>query len=80
MTQLRIDLRVLPDNKNICLMCHLSSECNRCCNKCKEGCNSKQKCQLKTSKEDQIERLSTWIHHIQTIPYYKRLYKSLQNN
>ena len=47
-----------PNNKEICIMCHLSSTCDKCCKKCEEGCNSHQICHIGIGK--QADRLAAW--------------------
>lgn len=52
-----------------CIMCHLSSECNGCCVKCKAkgengSCNG-QTCSLPT-RDIEGERWETWIHLVKT--------------
>lgn len=74
MKQLKIDFNIIPTKEQVCIMCHLSSECHKCCNKC-EGCNARQICMINKSYEDQTERLSSWIHIIETVDHYKKLYK-----
>jgi hypothetical protein len=48
-----------PTNKDICMMCHLSSECGGCCKTCKNKCNSCQVCQI--GVQWQAERLAAWL-------------------
>lgn len=59
--QLEIELQIIPTSKQICMMCHLSTECTGCCKKCTHQCNGCQKCGHESSAESHIERLETWI-------------------
>ena len=53
-----IDCHREPTNKEICMMCHFSSECENCCKNCKNQCNSHQICQI--GVDGQADRLAAW--------------------
>lgn len=75
----QMELALSPTPSEVCWMCHLSSECTKCCNKCKEEIcrGSEQICGLKKDLSDQTCRLSTWIYHCKTNPYTKEVKKRL---
>lgn len=54
-----IDFNREPTNKEICMMCHFSSECGKCCKICNDQCNGKQHCQIGVS--GQADRLGSWM-------------------
>lgn len=58
-------------NQDICMMCHFSSECDLCCSKCKDKCNTQQQCRI--GKKDQAERLIAWRHIINGSNSFNRL-------
>lgn len=74
MEQLTLDLRIIPTQSQICMMCHFSTECENCCNKCSSRCNASQQCGHKEVFGDQAERLSAWLRIIQ-IPTFRHLKK-----
>jgi len=51
-----------PTNKEICMMCHFSSNCGNCCKTCKEQCNGKQYCQIGIG--GQADRLESWMKEV----------------
>ena len=61
--QLSFDFGVTPEQA--CIMCHLSSNCNKCCKQCvSKGTqcdNSMQECS-QTDLEYQGARWETWLH------------------
>ncbi len=54
-----VDYHREPTNKEICMMCHLSSECDGCCKTCKNKCNGHQVCQI--GVDGQADRLAAWM-------------------
>lgn len=64
-TQLSIPFVQVPTRADICLMCHYSSECGDCCNKCVNTCNGKQRCGLKENPENHIDRMKSWIQIVE---------------
>lgn len=62
----------MVSKENICLMCHYSSECGDCCNKCKLECNAKQICGL--NDKEQEARLNTWNYVIE-LEHFRHLRK-----
>lgn len=62
----------------ICIMCHLSSECSKCCRICNNLCNEAQVC-MQGAKE-QYERWRSWIDVVETNNRYKQLFNDLQKN
>lgn len=58
-----IDYQREPTNKEVCMMCHFSSECGNCCKTCKERCNSQQVCQI--GVDGQADRLAAWMEIVQ---------------
>jgi hypothetical protein len=54
-----IDFNREPTNKEICMMCHFSSECGKCCKSCNDQCNEKQHCQIGVN--GQADRLVSWM-------------------
>jgi len=54
-----VDFHREPTNKEICMMCHFSSECEGCCKNCKEQCNGHQVCQI--GVDGQADRLAAWM-------------------
>src|ERR1035437_3148397 len=55
MEQLNLDLKIIPTHSQICMMCHFSSGCEECCNKCPSQCNAGQLCGFKKEFGDQAE-------------------------
>ena len=53
-----VSCKITPAEQ-ICMLCHLSSECDNCCRRCSEECNAGQACML-PDPEGQSERLDTW--------------------
>lgn len=52
---------IFPVTKtDICTMCHWSSECDDCCLKCKDKCNSGQVCALNDDLENLHARWEAW--------------------
>jgi hypothetical protein len=62
-----------PTKKEICMMCHFSSECEKCCKTCTEECNGKQICQIGVG--EQADRLSSWMAIIHNNKNFTRLKK-----
>ncbi len=55
-----------------CVMCHLSSECEGCCLKCKKGNCAGQVCSQSTRDHDG-QRFLTWIYLVKTtLPELRR--------
>ena len=55
-------------NDEICWMCHQSSKCTECCNKCKDSCNAKQVCgQNEKDQDERLEALKNLIYKEKTI-------------
>lgn len=71
-----LDLKIEPTIEQLCLMCHLSSECGDCCKKCNNPCNSGQICQIGT--KENADRWSAYINIIKEIELYKKLYKQFK--
>lgn len=65
------EIKFEATNQDICMMCHFSSECDGCCSKCKELCNTQQNCGI--GKKQQAERLIAWRHIIKSNDVFKRL-------
>jgi hypothetical protein len=70
----QLELNLIPTKEQICLMCHLSSECLECCKKCKKNCSG-QVCGLKCNPENEIGRWQAWRHIIREHPRYKKIVK-----
>ena len=72
-----------PTKEEICIMCHLSSECDGCCKKCKQTCNAKQYCG--NDGTDQTERLQAWTEIVleqklnEVMKHNIELYKKIIN-
>ena len=52
------------NDEQACIMCHLSSECGKCCNRCISSgttCGSQQICS-RLSKENEGPRWESWLH------------------
>ncbi len=58
-----VDYHRESSNKEICMMCHFSSECEGCCKTCKNKCNGHQVCQIGVDR--QADRLDTWTSIIE---------------
>lgn len=72
--QLNFDFGVTPEQS--CIMCHLSSECSGCCNKCiAEGrpcSNSMQSCSRPNAAFEQ-NRWNNWLYLVATaLPELKK--------
>ena len=48
-----------PTAKEVCMMCHFSSQCGKCCKTCMDTCNGMQHCQIGIS--EQADRLEAWM-------------------
>ena len=48
-----------PSNREICLMCHFASHCEKCCKTCDDTCNAKQYCQI--GVVGQASRWESWL-------------------
>lgn len=68
-----MELKLEPTEKEICMMCHFSSECGQCCNVCKKQCNSRQICMQ--GCDGQFDRLKSWLDLIKSNDSLKRLRK-----
>ena len=58
-----------------CVMCHFSSECGGCCNKCRAAgteCGSQQLCSQLSRRHD-ADRWASWIAIVRSNPAFKRL-------
>jgi hypothetical protein len=75
--QLELNLNIVPSNKELCMMCHLSSECLSCCKFCNEKCNSCQVCGFTLEKTDMCNRLDGWYNIIKSNVRYKKLYNKI---
>jgi len=64
-----------PIKDEICMMCHFSSECGKCCLKCTEQCNSRQVCMQ--GKPNQAERVDAWMNIIDNNSATNHLKKTL---
>lgn len=61
-----------PGPDEICMMCHLSSECPKCCNKCGYiGSCGKQICMQ--GEKEQYGRYDAWMTIIRENIHYKQL-------
>ena len=75
-TQLSLNLDYGISKEQACILCHLSSECEGCCVKCKaenknDGCSG-QGCS-QPFREKEGNRWDTWMHLVSTsIPELKR--------
>lgn len=78
-SQLTIDFPIIPIQQQICMMCHFSSECDNCCNKCINPCNAGQACGLKDNPEDLADRLDAWIHIVSDNENFKHLRKYIKS-
>jgi hypothetical protein len=70
-----------PTKDEICLMCHLSSECSGCCHYlCKNSCASAQVCMQDAIEQE--SRLDAWIHIIEDEENsrYKQLVKKFSKS
>lgn len=71
-----IDFNRDPTNKEICMMCHFSSECDNCCKICKEKCNTGQVCQI--GIKGQANRLNAWMDIVLHNENFDRLKKFIK--
>jgi len=62
-----------PSPAQICMMCHFSSECEGCCEKCSDQCNHAQLCGLEQPANEQTERLNAWINIINSNEMFSHL-------
>lgn len=75
-TQLSLNLDYGISKEQACILCHLSSECEGCCVKCKaenknDGCSG-QACS-QPFREKEGNRWDTWMHIVSTsLPELKR--------
>lgn len=75
-TQLSLNLDYGISKEQACILCHLSSECEGCCVKCKaenknDGCSG-QACS-QPFREKEGNRWDTWMHLVSTsLPELKR--------
>lgn len=70
MKQLEIDFGTYGvTREQACIMCHLSSECDKCCVKCiaagDNGSCGGQVCSLPT-RDNEGQRWEAWIHLVKT--------------
>jgi hypothetical protein len=56
-----------------CMMCHFSTECEGCCQACKESCNTKQICSLPDDPVESIPRLQAWRHIVRDCPAFDNI-------
>lgn len=75
-TQLSLNLEYGISKEQACILCHLSSECEGCCVKCKaenknDGCSG-QACS-QPFRENEGNRWDTWMYIVSTsLPELKR--------
>ena len=74
-----IEIKFAATDKDICMMCHFSSECPKCCNKCDDPCNVGQSCGFNPAKGSQAGRLIAWRNIIALNDSFDRLKKYAQN-
>ena len=75
-TQLSLNLDYGISKEQACILCHLSSECEGCCVKCKaenknDGCSG-QACS-QPFREKEGNRWDTWMHLVSTSVYNKNM-------
>lgn len=78
--QPELDLQFTPTAKQICMLCHFSSECGQCCKTCKEKCNAHQICGLKEPEENHIDRFSAWVSIIKSCNDFSNLKRFIPKN
>jgi len=71
--QLELGLELEATPEEICMMCHFSSECDGCCKRCENFCNSEQTCMQ--GKKGQFQRLQSWMSIINSDKYFDYLKK-----
>ena len=69
--QLELSLPFEPTTREICMMCHFSSECDKCCKSCKERCNGGQKCMQ--GELDQSDRMDSWTEIVRNNEHFSHL-------
>lgn len=65
----------IPTDSEICLMCHLSTECRGCCLVCRhqKTCASAQLCAFESDRQIETTRWEAWMSIIENTEYYKTL-------
>ena len=76
-----LDIKIIPQDWQICGMCHCSAECPNCCTYCQKnnlnGTCHGQLCGRKHTAESQASRLNAWINIVSSTKEFKHLKKYL---
>lgn len=73
--QKELNIQYIPTIKQVCMLCHFSSECGGCCKKCIDPCNAGQVCGLEEPVENHSDRFAAWVSLVKNNQHFRKLRK-----